>query len=778
LLSKSLGYPRPVNGIHQPNFLERLRRRGVLRVAIGYAVIGWLLLQIGDVVLEPLDAPDWLMRALIVAIVAGFPVALALAWFLELGPSGVTVDLLPEGAERPTVTGIRRYADLVIIVVLLAVIAVLLARQEGLIETEAEQPVLAILPFEEIGNEDGGYFGAGLADTLSTKLGELQQLIVLASASTREFRGTGLDLADVGADLGATALLLGTVQRAAGTLRVTTRLVDPRSGRQLWSGTYDRSAGDVFAVQDDIALEVTRSLALVLTPPQSERLVQQPTTNLNAYDTYLRAMDDLASREGPRIRSGLGLLREAVALDPEYALAQAGLAHALCLIPSYIHYEYPWSQVRDEARQAAESALRLDPMLGEAWFAKAMVKLCDQQFQVTGEVSREELEELLEKALELSPSNSAIMKQLASIRGDGAAAIELLRQAARIEPGSAVIRVNIAENYIELGDLDNAEQWLFSALKVQQPMLRGAVQVLMQLNMNAPGRAARAARWAQALYRNDPASWYVVFDRVRILNELGLWTESGQSLHEFAVHVEKQTPTSFAYLVGTIHLHLSQGNYAAATKVAEDFTREFMMPHASWPRLSEFADNWLVGLGAQALLDIENGNPEVALQRYLNGFAEPAQAAFGNTTHHTLRTPVMIALLYRLSGDEAAAVKLLQQLRERLDGLGSSLSEDDRVIGLTRFTVEALLGNTEAALVALQAAMDQGWPWQWWGLKTAAKFDANYAAVVADPRFEQLYAQIQQRVTEARESFLADPDLPEETLRAAGLDPAAIRSAP
>jgi hypothetical protein len=136
--------------------IARLRQRGVLRVAFSYSVIAWLTLQIGDVVLEPMGAPGWVMRALIALVVTGFPVALALAWYFELTPAGIARDKQPEAADRPAVRGPRRYADVVIIGVLLVTVIMLLARQGGLLEIETGTPVIGVLPFTELGVVETG----------------------------------------------------------------------------------------------------------------------------------------------------------------------------------------------------------------------------------------------------------------------------------------------------------------------------------------------------------------------------------------------------------------------------------------------------------------------------------------------------------------------------------------------------------------------------------------------------------------------------------------------
>ncbi len=202
---------------------QRLNRRGVVRVALSYLVIAWLVLQIGDVILDPLGAPSWAMRMLIVLAAIGFPVALALAWFLDITPSGIEVDRLDDAAVRPRLRGIRHYADIVIIGALLVVVAMLLLRQEGLIPETTAPPVVAILPFEELDGSEDNRFGDGFSDTLIHKLGMFDELVVLASSSTFEFRDSGLDVAEVASRLGATVLLKGSMRRGGGFRQTVSR---------------------------------------------------------------------------------------------------------------------------------------------------------------------------------------------------------------------------------------------------------------------------------------------------------------------------------------------------------------------------------------------------------------------------------------------------------------------------------------------------------------------------------------------------------------------------
>jgi TolB-like protein len=213
--------------------LQRLRERGVLRVAASYAVIAWLLLQIADVTFEPLGVPRWLMIALITTAVLGFPVAIMLAWHFELGDRGLTCDNVADAAARPVVHGLRRYADVAIIGVLLATVAALLVRQSDLAKPPPpDRPTIAVLPFANLsGDPEQEYFSDGLAQELLDRLGRVPGLAVIGRSSSFSLKGKGLDTLAVAERLGATTILEGAVRRDGVRLKVSATLLDGRTGR-------------------------------------------------------------------------------------------------------------------------------------------------------------------------------------------------------------------------------------------------------------------------------------------------------------------------------------------------------------------------------------------------------------------------------------------------------------------------------------------------------------------------------------------------------------------
>jgi TolB-like protein len=280
-----------MSGRRNIGLIERLRERGVLRVAASYAVIAWLALQIADVVLEPWDLPAWVERAPLVIALLGFPIALALAWFLEFGDAGIVPDTAPAGDARPATHGFRRHADIAIISVLGAIVAFMVLRDAGWLGDAArpgaavESSSIAVLPFANLGGEAERHVSDGLSDELRNQFSRMQSLTVTARSSSVAFQGQApaLDAVTIAAKLGVAALLEGTVRRDRGRLRVSVQLVDGRNGKVMWAERYDRPDADLLAVQGDIAGAVVAAV-LPRFAASGQAAPPPPTEDPVAYD--------------------------------------------------------------------------------------------------------------------------------------------------------------------------------------------------------------------------------------------------------------------------------------------------------------------------------------------------------------------------------------------------------------------------------------------------------------------------------------------------------------
>jgi TolB-like protein len=419
----------------RPGLIARLRERGVLRVAASYAVIAWLLLQIADVTFDPLGVPKWVMTSLIVAAVLGFPVAVALAWFYEVGDHGVQRDTAAEGAARPSVHGKRRYSDLVIIGVLLVAVAVLLVRQSDIGKPPLPaSPAIAVLPFENLsGDPEQEYFSDGLAVEVLDRLGRVPGLRVIASSSSFSFKGKNQDAKTVAGQLGVTTVLQGSVRRDGRKLKVNAKLIDGSTGFQLWSGSFDREVTDIFAVQAELAAAVID--AIVPAARGDTAPAPPPTTNLDAHDHYLLGLAAQRSREVSRLSESVAHLEQAVALDPSYAQAHAALANSLLLAMGYSGGRWTGGPTDPLARaeQAAYKALALDASLSDAHGALGNVLRYAQ---------RPGAEDEYKRALELNPNNAIVAHDytvlLSDLPGREADANALLDRALELDPRSAI----------------------------------------------------------------------------------------------------------------------------------------------------------------------------------------------------------------------------------------------------------------------------------------------------------------------------------------------------
>jgi TolB-like protein len=393
--------------------LHRLRERGVLRVAGSYAVIAWLLLQVADVTLDPLGLPKWVMTALIVAAVIGFPVAVALAWFLEIGAHGVRLDTAADGVPRPTARGIRHYADFIIIGALLVAVAVLLVRQSDLGKPKPpENPAIAVLPFENLsGDPEQEYFSDGLAEEMLDRLGRVPGLRVTARSSSFTFKGKDVDARTVAESLGVTSVLEGSVRRDGQRLKLNARLIDGATGQQTWSGSFDREVTDIFAVQAELAAAIVNA---IIPTARGEAAIEvvAPTTDLSAYDLYLLARTQLAMRTDSGIQKSVDLMQQAVQLDPDFARAHAHLATSLLFLRIY-NVDFAAPEQMDSWLRAAEAsihrALALDPNLSEAHGAYA---------NLLRDTGRPGAEEQYQRALEANPNNAPVWHDYAVYLGN------------------------------------------------------------------------------------------------------------------------------------------------------------------------------------------------------------------------------------------------------------------------------------------------------------------------------------------------------------------------
>lgn len=383
------------------------------------------------------------------------------------------------------------------------------AELAGLEPPRAPPRSVAVLPFVSPGNDpEADLLGFGIADQILTDLTRVGDLNVVARTSSFAFKGVSDDVRRIGRRLGARAVLEGSVQRSGNRLRVSTQLVSAENGYQLWSECYDRTVEDLFAIEDEIAANVARVLNAVLREHERRAMAKVPTREVEAMEYYLRGRRFLFQTRRRSLEFAREMFQRAMEVDPDFALAHAGVADVAALLAMY----FPAAQTDLEtARAAAERALQLDPELAEAHAALGGVLF------VSGDVPA--AERAFERAVELDPRlfEARYFHARACFQeGRFAEAAELYREATRVREdySSAFFR---AQSLEALGDRDQAQEAYRAAL--------GVVQRHMDLNPDDPraatmravslcriGRVEEGLRWAERALELDPEDAGVAYN--------------------------------------------------------------------------------------------------------------------------------------------------------------------------------------------------------------------------------------------------------------------------
>lgn len=448
------------------SFLEELKRRKVVRVGLVYAAVAFAVVEAADVFVPALQLPEWLLPAIALLAVLGFPVALVLAWAFDVTPEGVRRTPDPESVDED---GARARGWLSARSLVIAVVAVGLglaggwlagrsgSAEEGAADGDSALSSVAVLPFSDMSAEgDMQYFGDGMAEEILNTLAGIPELQVAGRTSSFSFRDSDQDLRSIGRALGVETILEGSIRQAGDRIRVTAQLVRAEDQIHLWSETYDRTfSQDVFAIQDDIARKISRRLRGELGVGEGS---VTGTESLEAYDHYLKGREAWASRSSEGIRSAIEHFRAALDADPEYAEAWAALAdaHAVAYGNAVIN-DYDSTMV--PAVREARRALELAPDLAAAHRAWGAI-VRDLPTSETEDPLRES-EEALRRAVELNPSDPWAhywLGQTLDMMGRHDEALDQARRAAELDPLALQIRTGVAQHWLVRRDYDRAAE--------------------------------------------------------------------------------------------------------------------------------------------------------------------------------------------------------------------------------------------------------------------------------------------------------------------------------
>jgi TolB-like protein/tetratricopeptide (TPR) repeat protein len=440
--------------VNSRNFFTELKRRNVYKVAVAYAVVGWLLIQVATQVFPFLEIPNWMIRFVILLTALGFPVALIIAWAFELTPEGIKRTEAADAARQRSRGGM--WIAVVVVAAMLSLGLFSLGRYTAGRATSRVREVtmanpgksIAVLPLiNESGDPKDEYFSDGLSEELIAALAQISGLKVIGRSSSFRFKDRREEPKAIGEKLSVSTLLDGTVRKQGDRVRIVAALVNAADGIQLWTRTFDRELKDIFTVQQEISRSVAESLKVTLLGSDSTQ--KSAPKNVEAHNAYLQGHFHFQRRNLEDYRKAVDYFDQAIRLDPNYALAYTERSEAWSFIGDLTgQHEPAWSNARTDA----EKAVAIAPDLAEARAALAWVRFfIDWKFA-------EGLSEL-KRAKELSPANPTANDVLARAilyLGRLDEAERQARQAVELDPLSVIAQGNLARVLVFAGKLDEA----------------------------------------------------------------------------------------------------------------------------------------------------------------------------------------------------------------------------------------------------------------------------------------------------------------------------------
>jgi TolB-like protein/cytochrome c-type biogenesis protein CcmH/NrfG len=462
-------------------FFEELQRRKVYRVAIAYIVASWALAQGVAQVLPVFDISNAVIRAVIVLLLIGFPVALVLAWVFDVTPQGIMV--------TPAL-GTHRRRNLILLmaagVIVSAAAGFLLLPRAVWHKVDKS---VAVLPFENLSSDpENAYFADGIQEEILTRLAKIADLKVISRASTQQYQSEPDNLADIAKQLGVANILEGSVQKAGNEVRVTVHLVNAQTGKQLWAEMYDRKLSDIFAVESDIAKGIAESLQATLTGREEQALAARPTNNPEAYDAYLRglAFEARSNYSSDALFKAIDFYDLAVRLDPNFALAWARLSGAHALL--YSNHRDTTPARRDAAKEALENAQKLQPNAPETLLFTGYY-----QYWVLHDYRLAKA--TFERVSKMLPSNSEVLYALAAIarsEGHWDESVAYWERGLALNPRNTALLTEVAFTYAALRQFPTAIKLYDRALDILPNEL--SVMALKASIYQAEGNLQEAAK--------------------------------------------------------------------------------------------------------------------------------------------------------------------------------------------------------------------------------------------------------------------------------------------
>jgi len=663
------------------NFFAELKRRNVYKVAVAYAIVGWLLVQVATQVFPFLEIPNWVIRLVIALVVIGFPIALMIAWAFELTPEGLKRTEVADAAPAPRSRS-RAWIYVVLIAGALSTGLFFLGRftvsTKQSVSAEVSSKSIAVLPFDNLSRDpDNAYFASGIQDEIMTRLARIADLKVISRTSTQQYQSKPGNLSEIAKQLGVANILEGSVQKVADQVRVNVQLIQAASDSHLWADTYDRKLVDIFGVESEVAKAIADALQAKLTGGEQQALAVKPTNNSEAYDAYLRGLALEARASSPSdSEKVVGFYERSVQLDPAFALAWARLSRANAQL--YFSGVDKTPARRDATERALNTAQKLQPNSPENLLAQAYY-----QYWVLRDYERAKA--TFGRVRELLPGSSEVPGALALIarrQGHWDQSVAYWDQTLALDPRNTQWLANTAETYAWLRQFP-------AALKTYDRVLDIVPNDL-----------------------NTVASEGAIYQAEGNLEQAG----------KLLAGVNAQTPSLVAFLPKINQLFLDRHFDEAIRLVRSRLTESRDLPDFE----RQFEPLFLV-IAQQFAGDVAGAR--ATAQQML-----PALETFSKKAPNTAFFALGLSLIHAVLGEKDAAIKeaeraitLLPSSKDAVDG---PTCEENLAF------VEAMVGDKNRAIPKLQRLLEI--PYSNCVTPALLRLDPKWDPLRGDPRFQKL----------------------------------------
>lgn len=716
-------------------FVSELRRRNVLRIAAAYALVSWILIEAGSVLLPTFGAPEWFFKIYILIVLFGFIVALIIAWVFEVTPEGVKRESdIDRSSYQPRS---REKMNTIIIGLLVIALGISITfnvtgiREESAVDVDTiAYDSIAVLPFSSRSTDaENQYFADGIHDDILTRLANVESLRVISRTSVNEYRDTTKNMRQIGRELGVATLVEGAVQRSGDQVRITVQLIDAATDEHIWAKNYDEALTiqNVFDIQSQISTQIASALRAALTPQDELRLAARPTNSIEAYAEYVKGRGNLSARSFVSLQEARQQFANAIELDPNYAQAHSALAQTV-LVTLSNHKSIPPSDAFSIAEASIDAALTIDPDLAEAFAARGLLEMMRWEDTRIGPGNIDSANSF-RRAIELSPSLADTYVWFASLRkteGDVDGAIELLTKALSIDPLSRIPYVNLPSFHATRGQNVETTAMLLRAIAIfpDWPTPYGYLSDHLQ----KLGRLDEAVAWGtkgMALSEDPLAGGSLV----------GIYQDFGDddSVMKFMESFPEDHPL---YLVGKSYWHYITRDYEGTVSEIEN-----MSDPAEYPL--EFVYPIMVG-SLIMLGDYDRAYDYMSL-------SNPGLTVDANISvdHKNVDEAVLLAYIEQ-KRDRPKQAKVL--LDKALPVVGKLPRLGMAGHGIEDVHILTLQGRPNAAIEALLSAVEEGfvssqgfnaWPFDQ---------DPIINPLRTDPRFTEIERRMNDRIEDMRQN--------------------------